>query len=386
MGSVMTDARFTHSRWFSAACFLLSGGLAVLTLVGWFAGVPALTSLGLSSLAMKANTALCVLLLTLAAVVRRPGAAYVAGAVTAVLAGSVVLDYAGAVTDRSLNELLVVDDVPDFNLPGRMALATALALILLAVMLLIDHRRHRLAADLCGAAVLSLCVLILLSRSYQLPRLAARVEYVSAAPHTAFALGALALGVMASLEGGWLRRLAYGPDLGSFLLRRLLVIPFVVLPFLGFAAVHAEARGWLDPAHGTAVVVAVSMALMTFASTVGAAQVSRLDARRVAALQHLEHTNAALEQELTARAQVIEQNAAVNELLQSRGTMAAEVYDRALQRIFAAGMQINGAARREPATAFASRSPEVLSDLDEAVTELREAIKELHRPVVPRAR
>ena len=370
----------------STICFAVAAVLAVLALVGWFTGVTSLTNLGLSSLSMKANTATCLLLLSLAAHVRRPVAACVAAVVTAVMAGSVVLDYAGAISSGGVNQLLVTDHVPAPNLPGRMALATALALLLVVAMLFLDRERHRLAVDLCGATVLSLCVLIVLARIYQLPRLYVRAELTSAAPHTALALACLALGVMGTLEGGWLRRLAYGPDPGAFLLRRLLVIPFVVLPLLGLAAVEAVSHGWVHPAHATAGVVVVTMALMTFASTMGARQISRLDARRIAALDHLEHTNEALELELAHRAQIIQQATEANDLLHSRGTMAAQGYDRALQRIFAVGMQLNGAARREPESSFAARSPEVLSDLEEAVTELREAIKELHRPAVPRSR
>lgn len=354
-------------------CFLASAALAVLALVGWFSDSVTLTNLGLSHLSMKANTAVCLLLLSVAALVRLRPLVYLAAGVTAVLAGSVVLDYLGLVGDLGLNELLVRDDVADPNEPGRMALATASALALIATMLLLDPRRHRLAIDRCGAVVVGLAVLVALARAYQLPQLYVRVEFSSAAPHTALALSLLALGVMGTLEDGWLRRLGLSPDPGAFLLRRLLVIPFVVLPLLGLLAVQGVARGWFQPAHGTAIVVVAAMALMSFASTMAAQQVSRLDRHRAAALEHLEHTNEVLAHEL-------EHRAAVNESLQTRGTLAAEGYDRALQRIFAVGMQLHGAARREPESGFAARSPEVLSDLDEAVTDLREAIKVLHRP------
>ena len=66
-----------------------------------------------------------------------------------------------------------------------------------------------------------------------------------------------------------------------------------------------------------------------------------------------------LAHELELRARAIEEEAAVNESLLTRGALAAEGYDRALQRIFAVGMQLHGAARREPESGFAARSPEV---------------------------
>ena len=64
-------------------------------------------------------------------------------------------------------------------------------------------------------------------------------------------------------------------------------------------------------------------------------------------------------------------------MLDDRDRIARDLHDRVIQRIFAVGMSLQGAARLPDATQMASRVDKAVDELDATITEIRTAIFEL---------
>ncbi|MHB8605373.1 MAG: sensor histidine kinase [Thermoplasmatota archaeon] len=126
-------------RRFAVVVALVAGAASALVLVGWFARVPRLAALG-APVAMKANTALGILVLAVAVFASsfardrkaREAVAVFAGGFVAILAALTLFEYASG---RSLGiDTLLVRDA-GATLPGRPGLGAAFALLFLGVSL-----------------------------------------------------------------------------------------------------------------------------------------------------------------------------------------------------------------------------------------------------------
>jgi PAS domain S-box-containing protein len=67
-------------------------------------------------------------------------------------------------------------------------------------------------------------------------------------------------------------------------------------------------------------------------------------------------------------------------MLEDRERIAADLHDMVIQRLFAAGMRLQGTMRVIDSSAVSSRIGEVVDDLDATIDEIRQAIFDLHAP------
>lgn len=235
-----------------AGAAALGAGLVV---TGWAAGSDALTAGGASGASAKLNTALALLALAVALLVRRV-------AVRAVLAGAVVLVVVLTLVEHAsgvglgIDELLVADRSGGPGEPGRMAVTTAIALLALAgSQLLLCARRWRaaqaagLAALLIGA-VAGLGHLLATGHPYDVP------DWAQTATPTAVLVVALALAHLCLVPGGVVPWTVADPGPGAGLMRRYAVFALLVLPALGWLRITLVEAGLVGERSGIALVLA----------------------------------------------------------------------------------------------------------------------------------
>ncbi len=209
-----------------------------LVLTGWLFGVESFKSILPGLATMKANTALCFLLLGAALALREFSAVRLActGFVLAI-AGLTMFEYLSGM-DLLLDQLLFRDTRDVHTIfPGRMVEATALGFLLSGTSLLLLRVRGNAAlrvqqALAVGAAMIGLVAV--LGYVYDARQLYRFAGYSSMALHTAVSLILFAAGLLFARDGG-LRTALSMPKAGAQLLRRLL--PAVLLA--------PAALGWL---------------------------------------------------------------------------------------------------------------------------------------------
>lgn len=137
---------------------ILVGVMAVVVLVGWWTGLPALVQIHPSFVPMQFNTALCFLLLALAmcgAIVREPGFARALGAAVATIGALTLAQYLSG-RNFGIDQLLQHHYITvQTSHPGRMAPATAVGFVMmgLATFLLVTESMRGFART--GAEVMA---------------------------------------------------------------------------------------------------------------------------------------------------------------------------------------------------------------------------------------
>jgi len=197
----------------AAALVVLLGTLA---LVGWALGIDPLTRVVPGLASMKPNTALCMVLAgaVLAGLGwttgRRRGVTVVAGVLLAIALASLVQDLTGL--DLAIDERLFRDPDTHPRLhPGRMAIATAVGLLLVAATVLLTARapRHPTAgrvARVLGGGVVTIGVLALLGPALHVIFLHSWYAFGSVALPTAVAFVLLGLGLLVTARQTWAPR------------------------------------------------------------------------------------------------------------------------------------------------------------------------------------
>jgi hypothetical protein len=224
-----------------SAALTTAAGLAVLA--GWGLGSSVLIGLAPGLATMKANTALCFVLLGVALGVLSTGrgragrSAVVALSLTAAVlaAATVSQDLAG--WSLGIDQIIVLDRTSEpMASPGRMSPITAACFVLLGCALALEARGRRLGTAVGRAfmvAVALMAYLALIGYAYDVAALYSLRPYKSVALHTVAAL------LLTSTGALWLRPRAgllavVTTDLpAGFAVRRLLAAAFVIPPLLG---------------------------------------------------------------------------------------------------------------------------------------------------------
>ena len=242
---------------------------AALVVAGWAAGSVVLTTWAVAdapdALTAKLNTALALLALAAALLVRHR-------AVRSVLAGAVVVlvvvTMAELVLDVSLgiDELLVTDSTPGSLPPGRMAASTGVALLALAAaqLLLVTQRWRAAQAAALGAllvgAVATLGHLLAAGQAYEVP------GWAQTATPTSVLITVLALAHLCLVPGGVVPWTVAAPGPGAQLMRRYAVFTLLVLPTLGWLRISLVEAGLIGERSGLAIVLA-GFAVLVLVST-----------------------------------------------------------------------------------------------------------------------
>ena len=206
---------------------------------------------------MKANTAFSLLAASLALLTRARsghGRSGVAGDVLAVIALALPLITLAEWTfkvDLHIDQLLFIDlGTPKHGYPGRMSIATALCISLLAVGLVLLDRLTRV-----GQVLVILCLVAsllgLLGYAYGVPNYA--FAYSSMAVHTMASLMALSVAFLMARPRRCLHQLLISRSAGGRMARRLLPATIVVPLVVGWVRLKGEEAGLYEMRFGLAL-------------------------------------------------------------------------------------------------------------------------------------
>lgn len=287
--------------------------LGALVLLGWMLDVEALRYLSPLSdqPQVKANTAVCIVLLAIALGLvtgrpmtrRRRSAAQALSVVVLAVAVLTLAEHALGI-DVGIDQLLVQESAGAVRTPhlGRMATNTALALLLLAVAVLAFEVRWRgrRPANLLAIAVGAMAVLALDGIVLGTDGVPLFSQYARMAGATAIALVLLALAVVLARNDTATARLLTAQGPAGLTARRLMPAIVIMPAVLGYLRLEGQERGLYGLEFGTWVLV---VALTATFAVVAWRLVRRLDAeerrsgdaeaKSLAALREAERANAA---------------------------------------------------------------------------------------------
>jgi signal transduction histidine kinase len=265
--------------------------VAVLVLVGWVLGIEVLVS-PRAGASTKFNTALCLLLLALAVLLRRRGWVVLAVSVTTVLAGLTLTEYVTGL-DFAIDELVVSDPSPTGgNQPGRMAPATAVSLLGVAGALAALERGRRALADALLVLPLVLGALALVGYGYQVRGLYSVGGPASMSVPTAVVVMLLAVSVALVVPRGTLPWALTDRGPGAALVRRVAPFALVFLPLLGW--VRLQFGDTLDERAGVGFSIIVAALALLGVTILTARRLDLAHRRQLAAQEELEALNARL--------------------------------------------------------------------------------------------
>jgi diguanylate cyclase (GGDEF)-like protein/PAS domain S-box-containing protein len=279
--------------------------MGVGVMVGWYADVPRLTDVLPGLEPMRPNTALCLLLLAGAlwhgpGRLGRPAAAGVA--LTVALTTVTLVEMAAGTRLGGIDQL-----APGLDLGGldpRMAPATAVALTLLGIGLLLAPRGHALLAQVLAGLALLIGYIAIVGYLYGSSSLYAVGGYLDVALHTALSITALSLVVLLRARHGVAVLLSDQASAGR-LVRVLL--PFLLLgpPVVGALELEGRRNDWYDDNFGVGLLVVV-LTVSTVALLVRvASRVRHADADLARALDVLSSLNRDLEEAVSRRTEAL---------------------------------------------------------------------------------
>ena len=254
--------------------------LGLVALVGWAFRAQVLKQFMPGLVSMRPSTAVCLIFVGIAVVtlVRRSRwrwLRHAAIAAAGLIAGISLLEYA---LDRDLlvDRLLFRGAVDRELYGGRMALATAVSLILMALALLAASGGNRQAAQGLGLVVFAVGAVAVLGYAYGERRLYAIDAQSGMAFNTALALTLASLGLLAAIPGSVFTHLFRRPAPGALLSRRLLPWITIVMPVIGWLRIEGERRGLFGTGLGTSIMVFAGSILVTVTARLAAMTMDRL--------------------------------------------------------------------------------------------------------------
>ncbi|HEX5214926.1 MAG TPA: PAS domain S-box protein [Vicinamibacterales bacterium] len=285
-----------------AVRFYLASGLiagivaaaAAGVVAGWLFSIPALKSVFPGFVSMKLNAALCLLLSAAALWAYRARTftswkdqivRYCAIAIC-VIAGLTLIEYVIGVNLR-IDQLIVSDtDLPLGDSPGRMAIATAMCLLLYAAGLLLVNTPGRFGiAQAIVAVCAGLATLGIVQYLLGLTVLVGLASYTSMAIHTSVSLLLLCLGFMFARpdEGLMADVIESGP--AGLVIRQLVPAVFFLPILLGWIAWQGVRGGWYEAEFAVTLFIVLTVSVLTYAVWFGGRMLRSFEGKRVAAEQ-----------------------------------------------------------------------------------------------------
>ncbi len=269
------------SFWIGIAVALVGGA----HLAAWITGFMA--QRGLSSITMKTNAALCLLLLGASvALIARDDAGPVrrwltraCTALSLVISGLTLLENAAG-WDFGIDQLLSVEPPGALGVvsPNRMGTPASIGMTLAGAVILMLTAKRRLSVHLAQAFAIGVFAIGLLSTMgylYGARTLFGVARLTAIAWPTAICLAALAVGLLCVKPTEGLMAQLTSSDPGGSNTRRLLW-PAVLLPVIaGWLRLAGERLGWFDAALGTALMMVLFIVSFSTLAYVGGRRVSR---------------------------------------------------------------------------------------------------------------
>jgi fumarate reductase subunit D len=258
----------------------LSVALGALALLGWAIANDVLKRLAPGLPSMRPMTAVGVILLGIAVsallgspVPRWTGLVAAVGA--GLIGGASLLEYLLGVS-LPTDHLMFRGAVDHEEHGGRMALATAVGLVLLVLAVLAVFLGKRRIAQGLGLAAFTGAAIAVLGYAYGARRLYATNDGTGMALNTALSLTLASLGVLAAVPGGALVHLFRRPAPGALPSRRLLPWIVIVMPVIGWLRIEGERRGLFDTAFGTSIMVFAGSLLVAATARLAVVSMDRL--------------------------------------------------------------------------------------------------------------
>lgn len=265
-----SDRFVTRARMFSRAVSIFVMLVGAFVITGWFLDIHQLKTVA-AGITMKANTAIGLLLVgaslwwlnqggsgTLA---RRVGAgcAMVAGLIGALTLSEHIFGWNLHIDQIAFSE---APGALATTSPGRMGPPAATCFTLSGMALLLLHARRAILLAQGLAIVVGLWgLLAVLGYAYQAQQLYGAARYTGIALHTALALFALSLGLLAARANQGLMATVSAAGATGEVARRLLITAFTVPLILGWFRALGERRGYFDLGFGVALAVLVSIVI-----------------------------------------------------------------------------------------------------------------------------
>ena len=347
----------------SVGCGLavILGGLTVLS--GWAFDVERLRNLSPGTVSMKPNAAaafvLCGVALVLCGGGRASGVRLAAitlfAGVAAAVGGLTLVEYATGI-NPGIDQVLFHESVHSLGTasPGRMALATALGLVLAGCALASLARTKAVVEQALAGVVLLVALSGVLGYLYggDLTRPWGSTQ-VSA--DTVAVLTTLGLGLVIAIPDVGLVAALLRNDPGGLMARSLLLAATIALPTLGMLRLAGQHAGLYDAGAGVGIMVLASLLVLLVTVVVTATKINALERQRWRALEDLAARDRQLRKTLDHLLHVQE-----NE----RRGLAIDLHDDALPALSAIGLQLELARDR-------CRDPAVCERLSQADAELR---------------
>ncbi|MGB0093410.1 MAG: sensor histidine kinase [Solirubrobacteraceae bacterium] len=345
-GEARLHTRWVSPRSFAAGCgvAVAAGSLAVLT--GWTFGVARLKNLSPGAVSTKPTTAVALALCGVAlvlSVTERAGARVrtigpMVGAGLAAGIGAVTLLEYATRADLGIDQLLFHEPAHSAGTssPGRMALMTALALLLAGSSLGLLVRGKVMAQQVLAGGVLVIALSAVLGYLYgtELTRPWGTTE-VSA--YTVALLVALGVGLLAATsESGFVGAL-FSATPGGLTARSLLLTGALALPALGALRLAGQHAGLYSDRAGVGIMVLASLLVLVATVSVTAIRLNALDSERASALERMAESERRLRRAFEHLLHVQE-----NE----RRGLAIDLHDDALPALSAIGLRLQMARDR----------------------------------------
>lgn len=264
---------------------LAAATVGALVLIGWLFDLPALKSLSPHLIAMKANTALAILLGGMALCLlqgahpseKRRRIALILSGLVSLIAALTLSEYV-FVKNLGIDQFLVKEPAHAVGtvIPGRMAPNTALYFLLLGLALLTQKQLGRLSQAL-SATALSIALLAASGYLYGVTSLTGMAAYTRMAPNTALVFLLIAASALLLRTDTGFISLLLSKNLGGTLTRQLLPFAITVPMVIGYLKVHVERQGMLSNASGSAFVTLANTLFFTTLIWLSGRSLSRLD-------------------------------------------------------------------------------------------------------------
>ncbi|HET6976484.1 MAG TPA: ATP-binding protein [Pyrinomonadaceae bacterium] len=293
----MPDSLFEHPqsqkyyRTFSIGLAALAFCIGAAALLGWLFDVDTLKRIHPSLVTMKANTAVCLMLVSVAVFlledtpvspVKRRIALILAAIVTTV--GLITFSEHVLGWNSGLDQLLFHESVAEAgeSFPGRMGVAASLNFTFFGLALsFLDSRTTRWfrVSTMSILGILTITLLVFLYYFYGIEHAEPLARYFTIAIHTVIAFMSLCGAILLTRPDRDLVAAILGNSLGAIVARRMLPA-FLVVILLGWIRTIARSNGWISQGFATATFVLAVLLLLGILIWLTALSLNRTDRER----------------------------------------------------------------------------------------------------------
>src|SRR5689334_9513196 len=299
------DKQLMRYRAVSIGLAVFAFCLGAAAFLGWILNNPYLKRIHPSLVTMKANTAVCLMLVGVSCVlINDRSQSHIKRGLIKLFAA--IVGFVGLITlsehvvgwNTGLDQLLFHESAAEAGLsfPGRMGVAASLNFSFLGIALLFLDAKARRWFHLSNIAVLlvvTVTVLVFLYYFYGIEQFEPVAQYFTIALHTVVAFLSLCTAILlARPERGFVATLL-GDSLGAIVARRMLPA-FLVVILLGWIRTLTRNAGWFSPGFATAFFVVAVLVLLAVLIWLTALSLNRTDKERGVAELALRYSEARL--------------------------------------------------------------------------------------------